>query len=279
MLVGESRHSALQGESRARSPQRVVGLIAPAVERGDDPVADELLDLAAEPTGEQRRRRTPVRIQHRRDLGRRGPFGEAREAHEVAEEDADVLAALARGRQVEISEALVAPFATDGKADDQIGEDDQAVPLPPARVPLALPGERDADHRFGEQQETGDDSRRKQRGAVSEQAPVPNGAHRIDDRPEDRQRGEHASRRGLVIRPAQRWQVRERPEKPHGHDEQHRSSEHPPVAHQPRPELGPHIDERRARSEECAHEQPDRDRDLEAGAALGEEDAGRAEGV
>ena len=71
MLVRESLHRALQGESRARSPERVVGLIAPAVERGDDPVADELLDLAAEPTGEQRRRRAPVRIQHCRDLGRR----------------------------------------------------------------------------------------------------------------------------------------------------------------------------------------------------------------
>ena len=60
------------------------------------------------------------------------------------------------------------------------------MPLPPARVPFALPRDRDADHRFGEQQEAGDDSRRKQRGAVSEEAPVPNGAHRKDDRPEDR---------------------------------------------------------------------------------------------
>ncbi len=71
MLLDESCHGTLQGERRARSPQRVIGLIAPAVERGDDPVADELLDLAAEPTGEQRRRSAPVRIQHRRDLGRR----------------------------------------------------------------------------------------------------------------------------------------------------------------------------------------------------------------
>ena len=116
-------------------------------------------------------------------------------------------------------------------------------------------------------------------GPMSEQAPVPNGAHRIDDRPEDRQRGEHASCRGLVIRPAQRRQVRERPEKPHGHDEQHRSSERPTVADQPRPELGARIDERRARGEECAHEQPDGNRDLEAGSTLGEEDAGRPERV
>ena len=114
---------------------------------------------------------------------------------------------------------------------------------------------------------------------MSEEVPVARGAHGVDDRAEDRECGEHGSGRGLAVRLAQRWQVRERPEEPHGHDEQHRAAELRAVAHHPRPELGPHVDERRACGEERAHEEPDRDRDLEAGAALGEEDAGRPEGV
>ena len=97
--------------------------------------------------------------------------------------------------------------------------------------------------------------------------------------PEDRQCGEHPSRCGLAVRPLQRRQVRERPEKPHGHGGQHRRPELPSTAHQPRAELGPQVDERRANGEERGHEQPDRNRDLEAGAALGEEDADRAERV
>ena len=55
--------------------------------------------------------------------------------------------------------------------------------------------------------------------------------------------------------------------------------QHPAMANQPRREVGPEVDERRRSREERAHEQPHRDRDLEAGAALREEDALRSEGV
>ena len=53
-----------------------------------------------------------------RDLGRRRAVGEAREPDEIAEEDADVLMPLARRRQVEVPEPLVAPLAARGQADD-----------------------------------------------------------------------------------------------------------------------------------------------------------------
>ena len=59
-------------------------------------------------------------------------------------------------------EPLVAPLALGREADHQVGGDDQPVPLPPARVPLALAGERDADQRLGEQDEAGDDRGREQ---------------------------------------------------------------------------------------------------------------------
>src|SRR5229473_3290083 len=75
--------------------------------------------------------------------------------------------ALPRRVQVEIPEALVAPFATSGEANDQVGADDQAMPLPPTRVPFALAGERDADHRLGQQQEARDRGRRQQLSTVA----------------------------------------------------------------------------------------------------------------
>ena len=48
MLLSVSRRGVLEGERRARSADGVVGLVAAAVERRDDPVADEVLDLAPE---------------------------------------------------------------------------------------------------------------------------------------------------------------------------------------------------------------------------------------
>ena len=120
--------------------------------------------------GDQRRRNAPVRVEHGSDLGRRRALGEAREPHEVAEENADVLLTLPRRRQIEVPESLVAPFATRGEANDQVRRDDQAVPLPPARMPLALPGDRDPDHRLGQQQEAGDDGHGEQVPAVPEDA-------------------------------------------------------------------------------------------------------------
>jgi hypothetical protein len=55
--------------------------------------------------------RQEVRVEHSRDLTRRGARGEARELDEVAEEDADVLMALTCRGQVEMPEAFIAPFA------------------------------------------------------------------------------------------------------------------------------------------------------------------------
>ena len=50
----------------------------------------------------------------------------------------DLFAALASGRQVERMEALLLPLMVGGDEDDHIGDDDQAMPLPPAGVPGAL---------------------------------------------------------------------------------------------------------------------------------------------
>ena len=49
------------------------------------------------------------------------------------------------------------------------------------------------------------------------------------------------------------------------------------VLDQVRPDRGANVDERRADREHGADEQPDRDRDLESGVLLGEEDPGRSE--
>ena len=225
------------------------------------------------------RRSTPVGVEDGRDLGRRRPLGEAGEADEVAEEDADLLPALAGARQVESAEPLVPPLTTGGEPDDQVSEDDQAVPLPPASVPLALPGDRHSDHRLGQQQEAGDHGGREQGRAVTEELPVARGADRVDRRPDDRKGGEHGPGRSLVVRPRQRRETGQRPGEPDGHGGQDGAAKLRPVAHHPPPELGPPVHERGARGEEGAHEQPDRDRDLEPGAALREEDADGAEGM
>src|SRR4029079_19614895 len=97
----------------------MVARVAPAVEDREHAVADELLDLAAEPPGDQRRSDAPVRVEDGSELGRGRALGEAREPHEVTEENADVLVTLPRRRQVEMPKPLVAPFATHGEADDQ----------------------------------------------------------------------------------------------------------------------------------------------------------------
>src|SRR5580765_2259397 len=161
MLFRELAKGILERESGAGSSPRVVGLVAPAVEDRYDAVADELLHHAAEPTGQERGRRAPVRLQHDGCLDGCRARGEACVPDQVAEEHADVLVALSRRRQVEVSEALLTPFPVCGVADDQERRHDQAVPLPPARMPLALTGERDAYQRLGEEYEAGDDGRRQ----------------------------------------------------------------------------------------------------------------------
>src|SRR4029078_533751 len=61
-------------------------------------------------------------------------LGERGDPDDVAEQNADLLAALAGRRQIEVSEALVAPFAPCGQGDDHVGRADQALALPPACV-------------------------------------------------------------------------------------------------------------------------------------------------
>ncbi len=181
--------------------------------------------------------------------------------------------------QVQIPETLVAPLALSGEADDQVGGDDQAVPLPPARVPLALPRHRDADHRLGQQQEARDGRRRQQLAVVAEDGPVARGADPVDDRPDDRDPADQAPPRGFTVRPAQRRQVGNRPDEPHSHRDQHRRTEQRSVTNQPRRDPGTRVDEGRSRGEHGAHQQPHRNGDLEAGVLLREEDAGRPVGV
>src|SRR5262245_37389863 len=141
MLRGEVGEAVLQRERGARGAHRMIRLVAAPVEDGDDSVADELLHLAAEAPGQERRSHAPVCVEHRSSLARSPTLREAREADEVAEEHADLLAPLARSRQVEMPEALVTPFALRGETDDQIGGHDQRVPLPPAGMPRALAGD------------------------------------------------------------------------------------------------------------------------------------------
>src|SRR5581483_12315643 len=65
MLIGDRAERLLQRECRARRAESVVGLVAATVERRGDAVPDELLELAAEPPRDQRRRDAPVRVEHR----------------------------------------------------------------------------------------------------------------------------------------------------------------------------------------------------------------------
>jgi hypothetical protein len=176
-------------------------------------------------------------------------------------------------------EPLLAPLAVGGEADDQVGRDDQAVPLPPARVPLALARDRDADQCLGEQHETRDHGRRQQVRPVAEDRPVARRADGVDERSDDRHDGEQVARRRLAVRPAERRQVRNRPGEPRRHDQQHSGAQEPAVANHQRRQLRPDVDERRCRREDGAHEQPYRDGDLEAGVVLGEQDPGRSEGM
>src|SRR5690242_2643729 len=119
MLIRELAECVLERECGAGGAPRMVRLVAAAVEDRDDAVADELLDHAAEPAGEQRGRGAPVRLQHAGCLDRRRARGEGRVTRQVAEEDADFLPALSRRREVEVTEALLAPLPVCGEADDQ----------------------------------------------------------------------------------------------------------------------------------------------------------------
>ena len=229
--------------------------------------------------GDQRRGGAPVGVEHGRDLGRRRSFGEGREVDEIGEQDADLLVPDTRRRQVQPPEPFVAPFPAGREADDQVGRDDQAVPLPPARVPLALTGHGHADHRLGEEEEAGDDRDRQQVPAVPEDDPVADGADRVDDRPGDRQRRHQVVRRRLGVGPFERRQVLDRPDEPRDHHGQHRDPEQATAPNQPGPDPGPDVDERGSRREDRAHEQSNRDRDLEPGVLLREEDRGRPDGV
>ena len=56
MIVRERRDLALERERRTGGSQRVVRLVASAVEDGEEAVSDELLELAAEVACDQRRR-------------------------------------------------------------------------------------------------------------------------------------------------------------------------------------------------------------------------------
>jgi hypothetical protein len=166
-----------------------------------------------------------------------------------------------------------------GKTDDQVGGHDQEVPLPPARVPLALAGEGDADQGLGEQHEAGDHRGRQQVWPQAEDRPVAGGAGCVDDRADDREDGEQASPRGLAVRPVERGQIQDGPDEPPAHRHQHGDAQEPAVADHERSEPGPHVDERGRRRERRADEQAHRDRDLEARVVPGEEHAACPERV
>jgi hypothetical protein len=86
-----------RGAGRAR---RVVGLVAAGVERGDDRVVDEPVDLPA-PGADRRDRALEGGVEHRRHRARVAAVREPREARQVGEDHAYV--ALARSRLVEVA--------------------------------------------------------------------------------------------------------------------------------------------------------------------------------
>src|SRR4029453_11421396 len=145
--------------------------------------------------------------------------GEAREPGEVAEKDADVLPALTRRREVEAPESLVPPLASRGEPDHEVGTDDQPVPLPPARVPFALAGERNADERFRQEHEARDHGRLKQVRTVAEDLPVAGGAGGVDERADCGHRRDQDAARRLALRPVKGRELREGPDQPNGNAE------------------------------------------------------------
>src|SRR3954451_23335078 len=82
--VGGARREDV--ERGAGRPPRVVGLVAAGVERRDDRVADEAVDLAAV-GADGRDRALERRVEHLRDLDGVAAVGERREAGEVGEDD------------------------------------------------------------------------------------------------------------------------------------------------------------------------------------------------
>jgi hypothetical protein len=171
----------------------MVGPVVAAVEGRKHAVADELLQFAAELTRDERCGDSPVRLEHGRDLGRRRALGETCKADEVAEQDRDLLMTFACRRQVEVAEALVTPFAPGREPDDHVRRHDQAVPFPPARVPLPLSGHRHPDHRLRQQQEAGDDGDGQEAPPMAEDRPVARRADPIDERADDRQHGQQTA--------------------------------------------------------------------------------------
>ena len=175
-------------------PVRVIGLVASVVEDRHDPVAHELLELAAEPPRDQRCGEAPVDVEDGGGLGRWGALRECGEADEVPEEHADVLVPLSRRRQIETPEPLVAPVATGSEADARY-----AVTISPChshqlachlRSPVTatpiIASDSSTKHAM-----TVAGSRL---AAVPEDAPVARGANRVHERPEDRDHREEAVR-------------------------------------------------------------------------------------
>jgi len=68
MLVGQPSQLPLERLSRGGCAQRMVGLVAAAVERGHHPIAGELLDLAAKAAREKWRRERVVGAKQLGDL-------------------------------------------------------------------------------------------------------------------------------------------------------------------------------------------------------------------
>jgi len=88
-----------------------------------------------------------------------------------------------------------------------------------------------------------------------------------------------APQRGFAAVAVQRRHLCHRHEEPPAHREQHGGSQRRTAADQELPDLRPDVDERRAGREDRAHEQPDGDRDLEAGERSREEDVCGPDGV
>ena len=90
---------------------------------------------------------------------------------------------------------------------------------------------------------------------------------------------EEVARRRLVVRDTEGRKIRDGPHEPRCHRDEHRDSHQRPTPDQSASDVRADVDKRRSCREDSRHEQSDRNRDLESGVLLGEQDALRPHGV
>ena len=250
----------------------VVGLVSAGVERRHDRVAHEFLDLAAVGLRDQRGRRAVIGGEHRRYPPGSRSFRERSETDEVGKQDAHLLHALACRWQIQLTEALLAPLVASREQDDHIGRDDQRVPFPPARMPSALTDQGGANQRFANEHEAGDDARRKQCQVPAERVQIAERRDPVDERSDS---SEDPQRRVRTLggSTGKRRQLHNCPQRPQRHRSDDRATQRASMSHYRRRELRSQVHERRRAAKQPCDQQANRNRDLESGEIVVEENA------